>query len=162
MVDPEKQRFKCWGCGAHGDVIDFLAMIKGLDTKEAIRRAANLAGIFLDRPLSREERSRLEGEARERRIKRRCQILAHKASLLAEQDLPRPSREEELPAYDILYALKDKLDQGVLWVENLSTLRLYLRGLAAWRKWALVVLDKKGEHLNELYNFPYCHRGGLN
>lgn len=31
------QRFHCFGCGTHGDVLDFVQQIKGVDLKEAIR-----------------------------------------------------------------------------------------------------------------------------
>ena len=31
-------RFKCFGCGAHGDTIDFIRQIEGVDTAEAARR----------------------------------------------------------------------------------------------------------------------------
>jgi len=31
------QRYHCFGCGEHGDVLDFVQIIKGVDLKEAIR-----------------------------------------------------------------------------------------------------------------------------
>jgi len=34
-VDPEKQLYFCFGCGAHGDVIDFVMKYKRLDFKAA-------------------------------------------------------------------------------------------------------------------------------
>lgn len=36
-VDPNKQRFHCFGCATHGDVIDFTAIYNGLNTSEAVR-----------------------------------------------------------------------------------------------------------------------------
>ncbi|NJL06834.1 MAG: hypothetical protein HC900_00160 [Methylacidiphilales bacterium] len=35
--DDGVERFHCFGCGAHGDATDFVAQIKGVDTREAIR-----------------------------------------------------------------------------------------------------------------------------
>lgn len=35
-VDPEKQKFKCFGCHAGGDVVDFIRFYKGLFFKEAL------------------------------------------------------------------------------------------------------------------------------
>jgi len=139
-VDSEKQRFKCWGCGAHGDAIDFLAMAEGLDTREAIRRAADLAGVSLNQPLSREERSRLEGEARERRVRRRCRELARRASLKVEQTLPKPRDCEELRLFDVVYAYKEELDEMIERIETPGDLEAYKKGLVRWLEWASEVL----------------------
>jgi len=42
-VDVEKQRFKCFGCGASGDVIDLVMKINGLQFKDALNYL-NIAG----------------------------------------------------------------------------------------------------------------------
>ncbi len=47
-VSPEKQIFKCFGCGAGGDVITFYMKIKGLSFKEALFELAEKAGIEVD------------------------------------------------------------------------------------------------------------------
>lgn len=36
-VDPRKQTFHCFGCGAHGDVIDLLAAVRQIPLAEALR-----------------------------------------------------------------------------------------------------------------------------
>ena len=36
-VDPVKQVFHCFGCGASGDVITFVMKLRGLDFKAALR-----------------------------------------------------------------------------------------------------------------------------
>jgi DNA primase len=36
-VNPEKQRFKCFGCGASGDVVDFVMKSKGLSFRDAVK-----------------------------------------------------------------------------------------------------------------------------
>src|SRR4051794_4713935 len=43
-VNRKTQRFKCFGCGASGDVLDFLAAIEGLDRVGSIKRARELVG----------------------------------------------------------------------------------------------------------------------
>ncbi len=47
-VSPEKQIFKCFGCGAGGDVVTFYMKIKGLTFKEALFELAEKAGIEVD------------------------------------------------------------------------------------------------------------------
>ncbi len=46
-VSPELNRFHCFGCGASGDVFEFLMRIEGLSFREALRRLAEKAGIPL-------------------------------------------------------------------------------------------------------------------
>ena len=43
-IDPRRQTLRCFGCGTHGDVIDFVAAVEGLDTGGAIRRLRELVG----------------------------------------------------------------------------------------------------------------------
>ncbi len=43
--DSSDLRFKCFGCGKQGDVIDFLKEYEGLDTAGAIRRAEEILGL---------------------------------------------------------------------------------------------------------------------
>lgn len=47
MVNQELQIFKCFGCGAGGDVISFLQRIEGLEFGEALKILAERAGIKL-------------------------------------------------------------------------------------------------------------------
>ncbi|WP_165227197.1 DNA primase [Aquisphaera insulae] len=49
-VNPERQSFKCWSCGAGGDVFDFVMNRDHVDFPEALRMLADRAGIVLDRP----------------------------------------------------------------------------------------------------------------
>ncbi|MCC6347905.1 MAG: hypothetical protein IT388_12015 [Nitrospirales bacterium] len=37
IVNPSRQRYHCFGCGADGDVIDFVQRLKSLSFKEALR-----------------------------------------------------------------------------------------------------------------------------
>ena len=49
-VNPEKQIFKCFACGAGGDVYKFVQMRENLTFPQAIERLAERAGIKIDIP----------------------------------------------------------------------------------------------------------------
>jgi DNA primase len=52
-VNPAKQIFKCFSCGAGGDVLKFVQLREGLSFPEAIERLAHRAGIKYERRQSR-------------------------------------------------------------------------------------------------------------
>lgn len=52
-VDPDRQSYKCWSCGAGGDVIAFVQGFERVDFLEAIRMLAERAGISLESPADR-------------------------------------------------------------------------------------------------------------
>src|SRR3989338_3100848 len=62
MVNPEKQIFHCFGCGAGGDVFSFLMKYEQLNFPEALARLAERIHITLPDPkrLSSSERSESE------------------------------------------------------------------------------------------------------
>jgi len=47
MISPERQTFKCFGCGEGGDVITFIEKMEGLDFFNALKLLAEKAGIEL-------------------------------------------------------------------------------------------------------------------
>lgn len=47
MVDPEYQNYRCWACGAKGDVFSFLQETEKISFVEAKQRLADKAGITL-------------------------------------------------------------------------------------------------------------------
>jgi DNA primase len=47
-INPERQSFKCWSCGAGGDVFDFVKNLEHVDFPEALRMLAERAGIVLE------------------------------------------------------------------------------------------------------------------
>jgi len=47
MVSPERQTFKCFGCGEGGDILTFIEKIEGVDFYNALKILADRAGIKL-------------------------------------------------------------------------------------------------------------------
>lgn len=58
-IDPRRQRYKCWACGKHGDVISFVQEMEKVGFKEARLILANRAGIKLDERQSPEDQARV-------------------------------------------------------------------------------------------------------
>ena len=46
-VNPDIQRYKCFGCGKSGDIFDFIQEIEHLDFPETLERLAKEAGVEL-------------------------------------------------------------------------------------------------------------------
>jgi DNA primase len=65
-VDSRRQRYKCWSCGAHGDVFSFVEHMEKVGFREAREILAKKAGIKLDEQASPQDqaRSRLLGVMR--------------------------------------------------------------------------------------------------
>ena len=57
-VDPQRQRYKCWSCGAHGDVFSFVMHMEKVGFKEARAILAGRAGIKLDEQQSPQDHHR--------------------------------------------------------------------------------------------------------
>jgi DNA primase len=49
IVSPERQMFKCFGCGKGGSVIDFVMEYEHVDFVEALESLADMAGVKLER-----------------------------------------------------------------------------------------------------------------
>lgn len=61
-VNPQRQIWHCFGCGAGGDVFGFVMKYEGLDFMEAVRRLAERAGVRLETELQAAGPSRSEKE----------------------------------------------------------------------------------------------------
>jgi DNA primase len=62
MVNPDRQSFKCFGCGKGGSVIDFIMEYERLDFPEALEELAGRAGITLTHRPAESRESRLKKE----------------------------------------------------------------------------------------------------
>jgi DNA primase len=49
-LNPDRQSFKCWSCGAGGDIFDFVKDYERVDFPEALRMLADRAGVVLGEP----------------------------------------------------------------------------------------------------------------
>jgi DNA primase len=49
-LNPERQSYKCWSCGAGGDVFDFVQAYDRVEFPEALRMLAERAGVALEIP----------------------------------------------------------------------------------------------------------------
>jgi len=62
-VNSPKQIFKCFACGAGGDVVKFIQMRENLSFPQALQRLADRAGIKIDtRPKTQDARPKMEDE----------------------------------------------------------------------------------------------------
>jgi DNA primase len=62
-VHPDKGFFKCFGCGAGGDVITFLSKLENLSFPDSVRVLAQKAGVELEPESPQSVRTRSEREA---------------------------------------------------------------------------------------------------
>jgi DNA primase len=51
-LNPERQSYKCWSCGAGGDIFDFVKDYERVEFPEALRMLADRAGVALENPSS--------------------------------------------------------------------------------------------------------------
>jgi DNA primase len=92
-VNPAKQSFYCFGCGAGGSVFQFLMQYENVDFPEAARRLASRAGIVIvEEEFSAEEEERL---SRRKRLLR----LHFEAAAWLHRNLLRTKAAEHARAY---------------------------------------------------------------
>ena len=60
VVSPEKQIFKCFGCGVGGNAITFVEKYEGVSFFEAVKRVAEICGVELPEGEFKEEESSFE------------------------------------------------------------------------------------------------------
>ena len=88
-INDEKGFYHCFGCGAHGDVINFVKEYEHLGYREAIERLASMAGLAVPAP----SRAEVERESREQSLQQVMELvtswLEHQRENTAEGELAR-------------------------------------------------------------------------
>ena len=73
-VTPGKNMFYCFGCGTGGDTVAFVSQLHNLKPIEAARLIARDFGLQVDnRPLTREQRTRIREQQRQRELEKALQ-----------------------------------------------------------------------------------------
>ena len=103
VVSPQLQRYRCFGCGASGDVFDFLMRMEGITFREAVEILAREAGMEVPRF------SRLKSEE-----------LSHKKDLLyavmeEAKEIYREALMKNEDALDYLFSRGLSLEEIDLW-----------------------------------------------
>ena len=57
-IDPSRQRYRCWACGKHGDVLAFVQEVEKVGFREARQILADRAGIKLDETPNPQDQAR--------------------------------------------------------------------------------------------------------
>jgi len=130
MVSPERQIFKCFGCGEGGDVYGFLMKREGMEFGEALRTLADRVGVKLKqyRP------------SREQQMKERLLEINHLASEYYHYLL----KEHKLGKEALQYLMK----RGI----RRASMRTFKLGYAPteWEGLKNYLVKKKGYKLDEL------------
>ena len=95
-VNPARQSFHCFGCGAKGDAVQFLIMYENLDYPTALRRLADMNGIQIIE----------EEEDREQAMRRRLRSRVIEANQLAAQYFHRKLCRDPQAAHVRAYLTK--------------------------------------------------------
>ena len=118
------QRFHCFGCGADGDVIDFIAKLFNLSPKEAAEKLAQDFGLIYDSqapPRRRYVRQKTEAQKFQEDRQRCYRVLSDYYYLLKKWEADRsPRTPEEEPHHRFVEAIQKKA-----YVEYLLDLFLY-------------------------------------
>jgi hypothetical protein len=74
-ITPDKEHYKCFGCGATGDVSDLVAHLDNISVEEA---AAELGGYVLDLGLSPEEKAKRQAQVEAKRARKKAEAEANR------------------------------------------------------------------------------------
>jgi DNA primase len=99
VVSPEKQIFKCFGCGIGGNAITFVEKYENLSFPEAIRRVAELAGVEVPSEFKEEEKFSLIEEAGYKVAKYFNSKVSHVRDYLESRKITESSIERFLIGY---------------------------------------------------------------
>lgn len=145
-VNPAREIFHCFGCGAGGDIYNFIMRIEGISFPEALRKLAARAGITIDdRPLTEAEQRQKTEREQQRAIllataqHYRTNLLQHPEASVARNYLQKRSVQDDLAAtYGLGFAspnrnrLTDYLKNRSLPLEQAEKLGIIRKGDRGW------------------------------
>ncbi|RUO24329.1 DNA primase [Aliidiomarina minuta] len=94
-VAPDKQFYHCFGCGAHGNALDFLMEYDGLDFPDAVEELASMLGV----DVPREKGSAGSGPAVDKQQQADDYALLESCSKFFEQQLRSNEQKERVIGY---------------------------------------------------------------
>lgn len=166
--------WKCFGCGAGGDVIDFISRIESLSKGQSIRMLADRFGIPLDstKPVSRVQRAYDSQEMAfaEWWWENQCSRLARSVSVYVRL-LDRLTTEEECEAAGLLWrqvsalprsqwrALAERCatqEDRVEWAIENKNADIFLKTIYQIIEQAHINGMKDGEYLDDYHNRVAC------
>jgi len=109
VVSPEKQIFKCFGCGVGGNAITFVEKYEGVSFFEAVKRVAEICGVELPEGEFKEEESST-GEFGERAAKLFHSHVDKVLPYLEERGIDRETAQKFLLGYAPRGYLKELKD----------------------------------------------------
>lgn len=93
-VSPTKHFYHCFGCGAHGDQIDWMVEYLGMPWNEAVARLAEVAGVQLP---ENEDSARIKAKSKVSKILAKAATWMHQGLLVNEPAFRYVSDERKLP-----------------------------------------------------------------
>lgn len=147
-------KFKCFGCGVGGDIVDFIALMEKLSIKEAAQR---LGGFILDLGLSPAQiaakQAEIKAERERRRVEQQAEEKAKQGKAL--ERLAGLTGRVELYHSQVGQALDYWTSEGIL----PHTIKRYKLGYCP--KFPLWQETKKDYEYIPSYVIPYFHYGEL-
>lgn len=119
VVSPEKGIFRCFGCGAAGDVFKFVMLIENIPWIEAVRKLAQKSGITIQE--SKEDKVALSEKARlfeilesAAKFYHRCFVETSAAKIARDYAQSRGLSDATIEKFSIGYAPNGKLLESAL------------------------------------------------
>lgn len=116
MVSPEKGIFRCFGCGAAGDVFKFIMLIENISWPESIRKLADRYSIQITESYSEQDRYTVSEKTKifellemTAKFYNRCFLELKSAAFVRDYAKKRGMTDETIRKFMIGYAPKNKL-----------------------------------------------------
>ena len=122
----KNERYKCWACGASGDVFDFVQNLYGDSFQEAIERINKDFGLEIDTKLKSPKNNRVIATAQRQKLARDELKAARRAKVLELTEKHRIAFKNG--DYEEANRLEEVLDDIVAYEDELARQRAASRG----------------------------------